>query len=97
MILESFTDELLSLNAGRGVIVKTASKSRLFERFGAIGGAAGLGSHGLAHGKAALTENPWDAPRDTTTEAGIKGLTGGLTAAAALKLLGMLATKGKRR
>jgi hypothetical protein len=75
---------------------KAASKARLFERFGAIGAAAGLGSHGIAHGRAALTENPWDTPRDTVAEAAIKGGVGGLTAAGVIKLLGMIASRGKR-
>lgn len=77
--------------------VKTAGKSRLFERFGTIGAASGLGTLGLAHGRAALTDNPWDTPREKPSEAAIKGAMGGLTAAGVIKLLGMLANKGKRR
>lgn len=95
MNLASFTDELLALRVGEGV-VKQASKTRLFERFGAIGAASGLGNLGLGHGKAMMTENPWDAPRDTLTSAAIKGGTGGLTAAGLIKLVGAIASRGKR-
>ncbi len=97
MNLESFADELLRLRAGESFVKSAKASDMLLSRFGVIGGAAGLGSHALQHGKAMFTGNPWDAPRDTAVGAATKGALGGLTAAGALKLLAMMATKKKRR
>lgn len=97
MKIDSFADELLSIQKYDRSITKIASKSRLFERFGVIGGASGLGALGLDHLKAMATENPWDAPRSTATQAATKGALGGLTAAGAIKLLGMMATRKLKR
>lgn len=94
MNLRSFADELLCLRAGES-LVKVA-KDPLLARFGAIGGLAGLGRHGLEHTKALATGNPYDVPVDSTTGAAVKGVAGGLTAAGILKLLGRMASKGKK-
>lgn len=96
MNISSFTDELLSLQ-GDKAITKIASKSRLFERFGVIGGVSGVGGLGIDHLRAMATPNPWDAPRSTVTQAAVKGTLGGLTAAGAIKLLGMMASRKLKR
>jgi len=141
MNIESFADELLSLQAGESLVKQamTMAEARefiqkteanefegkpqtkahlakgykaheivtghrkaaaltpsLFPSFAAISGLGAMAGHGIAHGRAALTENPWDAPRNSVADAGIKGAIGGLTAAGAIKLLSILGSRGKK-
>jgi hypothetical protein len=96
MNLGSFADELLSLPGGRGALVKVARGASMFERFGAIGAAAGAGGHALSHGKAAVTGDPWDKPQGSVLGAAARTGAGGLTAAAILTLLSRMASKGKK-
>ena len=96
MNLASFSDELLAVTAARGVLVKTARGAMLHSRLGAIGALAGLGAHGLQHGKSMVTGNPYDAPLGTAVGATVKTGVGGLAMASIFTLLARMGSKGKR-
>lgn len=73
-------------------MVKVATGG-LFTRMGAIGAASGLGAHGLQHGKAMLTGDPYDVPTEGALDSVAKGGLGGLSVAGLLHLIGKATRK----
>jgi hypothetical protein len=97
MNLESFADELIRHRPEglkkQASILRATRTGSLYERLGAGGALAGLGSHALDSAKGGVTANPYDGAKGTAVGALKKGALGGLLAALGLKALGKMSKR----